>query len=87
MTIRTIVLAAAAAAFAAAAPARAADLAKAESGHYALDKSHAKVVFSINHLGFSTYYGFFTDFEGNLQLDPDTPAKSGLTVTINVANR
>jgi polyisoprenoid-binding protein YceI len=85
VTIRTIVLAAAAAAFAAAAPARAADLAKAESGHYALDKSHAKVVFSINHLGFSTYYGFFPDLSGTLDLDPATPAKSALSVTINVA--
>ena len=67
-------------------PSAAADLAKAEAGRYAIDKSHAKIVFAIDHLGFSTYYGFFTDFEGNLQLDPDAPAKSGLTVTINVAN-
>jgi polyisoprenoid-binding protein YceI len=67
-------------------PSAAADLAKAEAGRYAIDKSHAKIVFAIDHLGFSTYYGFFTDLEGNLQLDPAAPAKSGLTVTINVAN-
>jgi polyisoprenoid-binding protein YceI len=66
-------------------PSRGADLAKAEAGHYVLDKSHAKVVFSINHLGFSTYYGFFPDLSGTLDLDPAAPAKSALSVTINVA--
>lgn len=59
--IRRTVVIIFAAALAAAAPARAADLSKAEPGHYVLDKSHANVVFSINHLGFSTYYGFLPD--------------------------
>jgi polyisoprenoid-binding protein YceI len=72
-------------ALAAAAPARAADLSKAEAGHYVLDKSHAKVLFSINHLGFSTYYGFFPNLSGTLDLDPAAPTKSALSVTINVA--
>ncbi len=88
MTIRTVAFTfAAAAVFAAQAPPQlyAADLAQAEGGHYALDKSHAKVVFSINHLGFSTYYGFFPDLGGSLDLDPAAPAKSALSVTINVA--
>jgi polyisoprenoid-binding protein YceI len=65
-------------------PGVAADLSKAEAGHYALDKSHAKVVFSINHLGFSTYYGFFTDLAGSLDLEPAAPAKSALSITINI---
>jgi len=83
---RTVAIAFAAAALAVAAPpAQAADLSKAEPGHYVLDKSHAKVVFSINHLGFSTYYGFFPDLSGTLDLDPAAPAKSTLSVTINVA--
>ena len=86
MNIRTVALVAAAtAAFAGLAqPGVAADLAKAQAGHYALDKSHAKVVFSINHLGFSTYYGFFTDLAGSLDLDPAAPAKSELSITINI---
>ena len=86
MIPRTVVIAIfTAAATLAAPPSRAADLAKAEPGHYVLDKSHAKVVFSINHLGFSTYYGFFPDLSGTLDLDPTAPAKSALSVTINVA--
>ncbi len=85
MNIRTVAFVFAAAVAFAASPGGAADLAQAEGGHYALDKSHAKIVFSINHLGFSTYYGFFPDLEGSLDLEPSAPAKSALLVTINVA--
>ena len=70
----------------AAAPLRADDLAKAEAGHYAIDKRHAKVIFAINHLGFSTYYGIFNDFTASsLDFDPAAPQKSALSLTINVA--
>lgn len=87
MNIRTIafVLAGAAMFAVSAQPSPAGDLAKAEGGHYTIDKSHAKIVFSINHLGFSTYYGIFNDFAGSLDLDSAAPAKSALSVTINVA--
>lgn len=85
MNIRTVAFVFAAAVAFAGSPLRAADLAQAEGGHYALDKSHAKIVFSINHLGFSTYYGFFSDLEGSLDLEPSAPAKSALLVTINIA--
>lgn len=87
MNIRTVVLIAATTSALALTtqPGVAADLSKAKAGHYALDKSHAKVVFSINHLGFSTYYGFFTALAGSLDLDPAAPAKSALSVTINFA--
>jgi polyisoprenoid-binding protein YceI len=61
-----------------------ADLARVAGGHYALDKSHARIVFSITHFGFSTYYGFFDDFDAKLDFDPAAPAKSALAVTINL---
>ncbi|MBB6252725.1 YceI family protein [Nitrospirillum iridis] len=61
------------------------DASKVEGGHFTLDKSHAKVVFSVNHFGFSTYYGAFPDLEGTLDFDAKAPAKSKLDVTINVA--
>jgi polyisoprenoid-binding protein YceI len=82
---RTVAIAIATAVTLTTPPTQAADLAKAEPGHYVLDKSHAKVVFSINHLGFSTYYGFFPDLSGTLDLDPAAPEKSALNVAINVA--
>jgi polyisoprenoid-binding protein YceI len=61
-----------------------ADLAKVEGGHYTLDKSHARIVFSTTHFGFSTYYGFFDDFDAKLDFDPAAPATSALKVTINL---
>jgi polyisoprenoid-binding protein YceI len=74
-------------AIAAATAARAApntDLRSVEGGHYALDKSHAKIVFATTHFGFSTYYGFFDNFDAKLDFDPATPEKSALSVTINL---
>ena len=87
MNIRTVAFVSAVAAVwaASAQSSPAGDLKKAEGGHYTIDKSHAKIVFSINHLGFSTYYGNLNDFAGSLDLDPAVPAKSALSVTINVA--
>lgn len=53
-----------------------------QAGDYALDKSHAKIVWSTSHFGFSTYYGEFTDFDAKLNLDPANPANSKLSVTV-----
>jgi polyisoprenoid-binding protein YceI len=61
------------------------DLAKAEGGRFVLDKRHAKLVFAVDHLGFSTYYGFFTGLAGTLDFDPAAPTKSVLAVTIDIA--
>ena len=61
-----------------------ADLTQVEGGHYTLDKSHARIVFATTHFGFSTYYGFFDDFDAKLDFDPAAPAKSALAVTINL---
>jgi polyisoprenoid-binding protein YceI len=67
-------------------PASAAGLAQAKPGHYAIDKSHAKIIFAIDHLGFSTYYGVLNDFTASsLDFDPAAPQKSALSLTINVA--
>jgi polyisoprenoid-binding protein YceI len=85
VNIRTLAFVVAAALAISLSPARAVDLAKVEGGHYALDKRHSRIVFSINHLGFSTYYGFFSDIAGTLDLDPIVPAKSAVAVTIKIA--
>ena len=60
------------------------DLSKIEGGSYTLDRGHARIIFSYTHLGFSTSYGMFTDFTGKLNFDPKAPAKSSLTVTVNL---
>ena len=56
-----------------------------QSGAYALEPTHAEVVFSVSHLGFSTYYGQFPGATGTLTLDGANPAASQLDVSVPVA--
>ncbi len=69
-----------------AAPAAGPDLAKAEGGAFVIDKDHAKIIFSLSHFGFSTYYGLFTGFDAKLGFDPKAPAASDLEVTVDMAS-
>ena len=52
------------------------------AGAYVLDPEHGKITWSVNHLGYSTYYGQFTGVSARLDLDPKAPAKSRLTATV-----
>jgi polyisoprenoid-binding protein YceI len=56
------------------------------AGDYRLDKSHASVTFTVNHLGFSTYTAGFDDIDASLKLDPANPAAASLTATIKPAS-
>lgn len=51
---------------------------------FALDPSHSQIVFSYNHLGYSTSYGMFSGFEGEILFDRDAPANSTVTVSFPV---
>ena len=86
--IRRLILPALALTLAVATPAQAAgpDLAGVEGGQFAIDKSHAKIIFSVTHFGFSTYYGLFTGFDATLCYDPKAPDKSNLSVTVDVGS-
>ncbi|WP_119678897.1 YceI family protein [Indioceanicola profundi] len=55
-----------------------------KAGTYVVEPTHAKVVFAISHLGFSTYYGAFPKLDGTLVLDPADPAKSKVDIVIDV---
>ena len=59
-----------------------ASAALAEAEAYTLDSSHSQVVFSYNHLGFSTTYGMFSGFKGEIVFDEDDPANSSVTVSM-----
>lgn len=65
-------------AMAVAAPALAAEEA------YTLDSSHSQIVFSYNHLGFSTTYGMFSGFAGEIMYNAEDPAASSVTVSMPV---
>ena len=56
------------------------------AGTYTLDPSHASLVFSVNHLGFSFYTASFSDFDATLDIDPAQPADAKLNATIDVAS-
>jgi polyisoprenoid-binding protein YceI len=58
----------------------------AEPKTYAIDPSHMEVTYAINHLGFSTSKGRFSDVASALTLDQANPAASKVTATIKVAS-
>ncbi len=60
------------------------DVAEAQSGAFTVDHSHAKIIFSVSHFGFSTYYGLFNNFDAKLDFDAKDPAKSKLDVTVKM---
>ncbi|MFP1645154.1 YceI family protein [Pontitalea aquivivens] len=48
---------------------------------YVLDPSHSQIVFSYDHLGFSTTTGMFSGFEGTIRFDQEDPAASSVSVS------
>ncbi|MEI4235232.1 YceI family protein [Roseovarius sp. D22-M7] len=56
--------------------------AMAEPEAYTLDSSHSQVIFSYNHFGFSTTYGMFSGFEGEIMFDEEDPANSSVDVSM-----
>ena len=51
---------------------------------YVLDAAHSQVVFSYNHLGFSTTTNMFSGFEGEIMFDQEDPANSSVSVSMPV---
>lgn len=58
--------------------------AQAEPEAYVLDASHSQILFSYNHLGYSTSWGIFSGFEGQIAFDQEDPANSAVTVAFPV---
>ena len=58
------------------------------SGTYAFDTqgAHQFITFEISHLGYSTLYGRFNDFDGQFMYDADNPENSSVEVTIDTAS-
>ena len=51
---------------------------------YVLDPSHSQIVFTYNHLGYSTGTGMFSGFEGKIAFDQAEPANSSVEVAFPV---
>ena len=54
--------------------------ASAEPVKYVLDASHSQIVFTYEHLGFSTTTGVFSGFDGEIMFDAEDAAASSVTV-------
>ncbi|ANB34628.1 polyisoprenoid-binding protein YceI [Rhodovulum sulfidophilum] len=54
----------------------------AEPVDYSLDPSHSQVLFSYEHLGFSTTWNLFSGWEGTVSFDAEDPAASRVSVSI-----
>lgn len=57
----------------------------ADAVRYDLDASHSQIVFSYDHLGFSTTHGMFSGFNGRIQFDADVPYASSVEVSFPVS--
>lgn len=55
-------------------------------GDYRVEPDHTEILFGVNHLGFTTYYGLFTGASGRLHLDVADPAASQVEVSVPVAS-
>lgn len=58
----------------------------APAGEYRLDKSHASLVFQVNHIGFSNYTGMFSNFDATLRFDPAAPETMSVTASVDVSS-
>lgn len=56
------------------------------AGEYTLDKSHASLLFRVDHLGFSNYTARFKRFDARLTLDPANLAQASVAATVDATS-
>lgn len=61
-------------------------VAEMRGGAYVLDKTHASLLWKVNHLGFSSYIGRFDDFDASLEFDPANIQASSVEVIVNASS-
>mgnify|MGYP000142903035 CR=1 FL=1 len=57
-----------------------------KSGEYKLDSDHASLIFSLNHLGFSSYVGRFNTLDASLDFDPEKPLETRLSASVEITS-
>src|SRR3546814_2805841 len=55
------------------------------AGTYNVDSDHTQVLFTVTHLGFSTYTGMFVAPTGTLTIDPKNPSAAKVDITFPIA--
>lgn len=56
------------------------------AGEFALDQTHASILFKIDHLGFSTYIGRFETFDASLDFDAEDPPSARVEAVIDMTS-
>jgi polyisoprenoid-binding protein YceI len=51
---------------------------------YVLDPSHSQILFEYDHLGYSTTWGMFSGFDGDIVFDQENPEASAVSVAFPV---
>lgn len=54
-------------------------------GTYSVDPNHTLIRWTVDHLGFSDYFGIFGSATGTLTIDPKNPAAAKVDITIPVS--
>jgi polyisoprenoid-binding protein YceI len=67
-------------------PLAAQDLPPPMAGAYQIDLQHTRLLFRVNHLGFSTYTALFTEVSADLAFDPAAPEAMKITASVPVAS-
>ena len=62
------------------------EITEVRAGQYALDPNHAALMFKLNHLGFSTFLGRFTEFDASLDFDPENIENANLEMVIEMSS-
>ena len=58
------------------------EAARVAAGSYKVDTNHTQVVWSVDHMGFSTLYGMVGEMTGTLTLDPANLSAASLSIDI-----
>ncbi len=56
--------------------------AKVQEGAYTVEPYHTRVLFAVSHMGFTTWYGEFTNVSGSLNLTPKSVGNSTLEIHV-----
>jgi polyisoprenoid-binding protein YceI len=56
-----------------------------DKGDYKIDPRHTQVIFTIQHMGLSHFFGRFSNVTGTMPFDPDAVDKSTLNATIDIS--
>ena len=62
------------------------DASRVQPGTYAVDPEHTQIVFSVVHMGFTSYAGMFSRVSGSLTVVPKDPSAMSVAISVPIAS-